>query len=81
MMITKLPEREFQIGIKEIVKGVKAKQIDFVVLADNTPEKIAEKVKNSGVKHDIFDGDGAALGTAIGKPFAITAVGFKCVKK
>ena len=40
MMITKLPEREFQIGIKEIVKGVKAKQIDFVVLADNTPEKI-----------------------------------------
>ncbi|MCD6558200.1 MAG: ribosomal L7Ae/L30e/S12e/Gadd45 family protein [Candidatus Aenigmarchaeota archaeon] len=77
MVIKTLPEKEFQIGTREILKGIKEKKIDFVVLANNTPKQIVEKIKNSGVKYEIFDGDGGKLGTAIGKPFPVTAVGFR----
>lgn len=79
-MITKLPAEQGVIGLKEIKKGIEDGKITTVVFANNCPDRLKNKIKgikDRKFKIEEFNGDGARLGTAIGKPFPVAAVGFK----
>lgn len=73
-MIKNIPEGEKVIGIKSIVKGIKNGEIEKVIVSNNCPEKIKNKIS---VETVVFDGNQIKLGTALGKPFPIAAIGVK----
>jgi len=76
-MITKLPEKKGIIGVKEIVKAIDNGKVKIVIVANNCPGFLIDKIKGKGVNIDVFDGDEERLGTALGKPFPIAMVGYE----
>lgn len=74
--IQKLPEKKGMIGTREILKSISAGKVRHVVFAANCPSFIMEKIPKE-VRTEIFDGDQKQLGTKLGKPFAIAAVGYE----
>lgn len=71
----KLPEGEFVIGAREISKGIAEGKIVTVVIADNCPDFLLEKLKD--VKVERFVGNQKELGTKLGKPFPVAMIGYK----
>ena len=80
-MITTLPEGKPVIGVREVKKAVKKGDVGTVVLSSNAPaamrKDLEELAKKSGIKLETFSGDSERLGTTLGKPFLIAAVGYK----
>lgn len=74
--ITKLPKGEYIIGPKEILKSINSKDIKEIIVANNCPEKLKEKIPKK-IKTKTFSGNQQELGTKIGKPFPVAMVGFK----
>jgi len=69
-------ETEYVIGIKDIIKNVKAGKIKKVLVAKNCPTFLLEKLKSAGsVEIETFDGDQVQLATKLGKPFPIAMYG------
>lgn len=73
--IAKLPEKKGVIGTREILKEITAGRVKHVVFASNCPSFIIEKMPKE-VKMEIFEGDQKQLGTKLGKPFTVAAVGY-----
>lgn len=74
MNVTKLPEKKGMIGFKEIMSGIKTGKIKKVVVANNCPQFLADKL---GIPVDVFEGDQSQLGTKLGKPFSVSMVGYE----
>lgn len=74
--ISKLPEGEFIIGIRQIVKASKAKKLSKIIAASNCPDFLIERIPES-IEILRFEGDQKELGTKLGKPFSIALVGYK----
>lgn len=73
--IDKLPPGGGTIGVHEIQKGIKSGDVKRVIVANNCPDWLIEKVKDA--QFEQFNGNERELGTALGKPFAIAMVGYK----
>ena len=73
--ITKLPEKDFVIGTREIAKAAGSGRVNKVIVAKNCPEELIKKV--SGVAVSTFDGNQDELGTRIGKPFPVAMIGYE----
>jgi large subunit ribosomal protein L30e len=73
--IDRLPEGRAIIGAKEVAKAAAEGKIGVVVVASNCPEEMIKKI--GGVEIKRWVGDRASLGTALGKPFPISIVGFE----
>lgn len=74
----KKKETENIIGIKEIVKDIKAGQIKKVIVAKNCPDFLIERIQKAGkVEIEKYEGDQIQLATKLGKPFPIAVVGVK----
>jgi len=74
-MTIKKAETEHIIGIREIIKHIKAGKVKKVMVAKNCPEELRKRLGNIDI--EVFDGDQNQLGTKLGKPFPIAMVGFK----
>lgn len=72
--ITKLPDKKGMIGAREIAAAVKAGKVKKVIIADNCPDSLIEKIGK--VHLERFDGNQRELGTKLGKPFAVAMVGY-----
>ncbi len=70
-----MAKEDVTLGLKEILKGIKAGKIKTVVVAHNCPKTMVDKLGN--VRIEVFDGDQAQLGTKLGKPFPVAMAGFK----
>lgn len=66
-------------GFNSVVKSLKSEGLSAVVVSKNTPEDMRNKLEeiSSGIEIEAFDGSNAMLGTACGKPFAISVLGIK----
>ncbi len=73
--ISKLPEKEFVIGAREIAKAAGIGKVNKVIVAKNCPEELIKKI--SGVAVSMFDGNQDELGTRIGKPFPVAMIGYE----
>jgi len=73
--ITKLPEAKSMIGARQIALAVKAGKVKKVVVADNCPDFLVQKLGK--VKVEKFSGSQRELGTKLGKPFAVAMVGYE----
>jgi large subunit ribosomal protein L30e len=74
---TRLPSGKAVIGIREIVKSIKAGKSKKVIFASNCPTEIVNKVAEAGnVKMEKFEGDAKELGTKLGKPFPVSMAAF-----
>ena len=73
--ISKLPDRKGTIGTRQIAIAVKSGKIKRVIVANNCPDFLIEKVKSAVLQR--FDGDQKELGTKLGKPFPVAAVGYE----
>ena len=62
------------IGTREIIKNINSGAVSRVLVASNCPENIIKKF--SGVPVEKFNGDQRQLGTSVGKPFPVAAVGY-----
>jgi len=73
-------EQTFLIGTKEIIKKMEKGLIERVVIANNIPQQLREKInvtaKEKDVKVEEFNGNVAQLGTKVGKPFPVASVGY-----
>lgn len=75
-VITQLPEKKGVIGSREIAKAAKAGKIKRVIIANNCPDFLLNKLKNENVAIERFDGNQKLLGTKLGKPFAVAMAGY-----
>ncbi|MCD6092809.1 MAG: ribosomal L7Ae/L30e/S12e/Gadd45 family protein [Candidatus Aenigmarchaeota archaeon] len=69
----------FIIGTREIVKKIEKGLIEKVVIAENIPEKLKEKIETAAKKYNVkieTDGNERQLGTKIGKSFPVASVGY-----
>jgi len=73
--VTKLPEAKGMIGAREIALAVKAGKVKKVIVADNCPDFLVQKIGK--VKVEKFSGSQRELGTKLGKPFAVAMVGYE----
>ncbi|MBI2578901.1 MAG: ribosomal L7Ae/L30e/S12e/Gadd45 family protein [Candidatus Aenigmarchaeota archaeon] len=74
---SKLPPGKAVIGIREVVKSIKAGKAKKVIAASNCPKTLVDKVNDSGkVIVEIFEGDSKDLGTKLGKPFPVSVAAF-----
>ena len=73
--ITQLPAKKGIIGVREIAKAVSAGKIKRVIIANNCPDFLLNKI--SGVVIEKFDGSQKQLGTKLGKPFAVAMAGYE----
>ncbi|MCX6819039.1 MAG: ribosomal L7Ae/L30e/S12e/Gadd45 family protein [Candidatus Aenigmarchaeota archaeon] len=64
------------IGPREIAKNIKKGAVKKIVVANNCPEYLLDKIKKFKVKIVTFDGDQQQLGTRLGKPFPVTMAGY-----
>ncbi|MEM7819290.1 MAG: ribosomal L7Ae/L30e/S12e/Gadd45 family protein [Candidatus Aenigmatarchaeota archaeon] len=70
--------RDGVIGTREIIKGIKNGNIKRIIVANNCPDFLIEKLSNfKDVKIERFDGDQSQLGTKVGKPFPVAMVGYE----
>lgn len=70
-----IPNEKGVIGMREIVKGINSEEVKEVIIANNCPENLIEKIPKS-TKVKIFSGNQKELGTKLGKPFPVSAVGY-----
>ncbi|MBI4170323.1 MAG: ribosomal L7Ae/L30e/S12e/Gadd45 family protein [Candidatus Aenigmarchaeota archaeon] len=73
--ITKLPEKKGLIGAREIAAAIKTGKIKRVVIANNCPDFLVQRLEK--VKVEKFEGSQRELGTKLGKPFAVAMVGYE----
>ena len=73
--IQKLPEGKFVIGAREIKKAISEGKVKKVVVANNCPDFLVERIGKVGMQQ--FEGDQKDMGTKLGKPFAIAMVGYE----
>lgn len=71
----KLPREKGTIGIREIVKSINSGKVKRIIIASNCPGQIAKKIPGS-VEVKVFAGNQKELGTKLGKPFPVSAVGY-----
>ena len=71
----KLPKEKGTIGIREIVKSINSGKVKKVIIANNCPGQIAKKIPDSA-EVKMFAGSQKELGTKLGKPFPVSAVGY-----
>lgn len=66
------------IGSREVVKALKMKKPELIILASNCPESIKKDINYyanmSGIKVETFSGSGKQLGIFCGKPFSISSI-------
>lgn len=73
---TKIPSGKVVIGIREIVKSIKAGKAKKVIIASNCPQVLVDKIKEHKVSVEKFEGDSKELGTKLGKPFPVSVAAF-----
>ena len=73
--ISKLPDAKGIIGAREIAAAVKQGKVRKVVVANNCPDFLLNKIGK--VRVEKFDGNQKELGTKLGKPFAVAMVGYE----
>jgi ribosomal protein L30E len=76
-IIERLPAGKAVVGAKEVVKSAASGKVKTIIVASNCPEPIMSKLAATGVAVRRFKGDQKALGTALGKPFSVSAAGFE----
>lgn len=78
----RIAEGNLLIGSKSVLKNLKIKKINLVILSSNSPlrKDIEHYAKLSNIKISEFPGTGKELGVFCGKPFSISCLGFKVVK-
>jgi ribosomal protein L30E len=74
-MTIKKTETENIIGMRKIIKHIKAGKLKKVMVAKNCPEFLIKKLGN--IEIEVYNGDQIQLGTKLGKPFPIAMVGIK----
>ena len=72
-----LKENKVILGFRESLKYLKTKKAKLVVIANNIPEKMKEKIENTNQKIEIFDGSSKDLGTFCGKPYPVSTIVIK----
>ena len=69
------------IGKKRIIKDIKTKDLNLVIVASNCPDEIKKDLnhyaKIGEVNVQEFDGTSKELGTFCGKPFPIATIAIK----
>ncbi len=77
---TKLPSGKAVIGVREIMKSIKAGKAKKIVFASNCPDFLVDKIKDLRESQKLgmekFAGDSRELGTKLGKPFPVSMVAF-----
>jgi ribosomal protein L30E len=73
--IDNLPKSNGTIGIREIVKSINSGAVKKVIIAKNCPESVRGKIPGN-VEVEMFSGNQKELGTKLGKPFPVSAVGY-----
>lgn len=68
-----LKTKKVYFGYKQCIK-TPAKNIDYIVLAKNSPSDIQEKIKKRKLKIEDFPSDSKDLGILCGKPFHISVL-------
>lgn len=71
---SKLPPGKAVIGIREVVKSIKAGKAKKVIIASNCPKALIDKI--DGINIERFEGDSKDLGTKLGKPFPVSVAAF-----
>ncbi len=74
-IITQLPAKKGIIGVREIAKAINAGKVKRVIIADNCPDFLLNKIQNVVIEK--FDGSQKQLGTKLGKPFAVAMAGYE----
>ena len=69
--------KEYVIGVKEVLNGLKNGEVKKVIFASNCPKEIVEKFESADIEKEIFDGDEEELGTYLGRAFPIAVVGVR----
>ena len=66
------------LGFKETLKAVEAKQAKLVVLAENAPADAAQQVEAAAKKNAVpvyrYNGKNTELGPACGKPYSVAVL-------
>jgi ribosomal protein L30E len=75
-MVTETPSEQVVIGPREIAKSIKKGSVKKILVANNCPEHLLDKIKKLKVNIVAFDGDQQQLGTRLGKPFPVTMAGY-----
>ncbi|MBI4018912.1 MAG: ribosomal L7Ae/L30e/S12e/Gadd45 family protein [Candidatus Aenigmarchaeota archaeon] len=73
--ISKLPEKKAVIGTREIIKAIATGKVKEVIVANNCPQDLVNKLGNTQVH--IFEGNERELATKLGKPFPVAMAGFE----
>jgi large subunit ribosomal protein L30e len=67
------------LGVKEALKLLLSNELKGLVIADNTPYEVRERLtyvaKLNNVPVTIFKGTSTELGSVIGKPFKVSVIG------
>ena len=76
-----LESNKVLIGTKRIIKDIKTKDLNLVIVASNCPDEIKKDLmhysKIVDLKVQEFDGTSKELGTFCGKPFPIATIAIK----
>ncbi|MCS7093878.1 MAG: ribosomal L7Ae/L30e/S12e/Gadd45 family protein [Candidatus Aenigmarchaeota archaeon] len=72
-----LKENKAILGYREVLKFIRNNNVELVVLAKNTPEKIKNIILHSNVAVEIFDGSSKEMGTLCGKPYPVAVIAIK----
>tara|TARA_Y100000034_G_scaffold128526_1_gene183324 strand:+ start:762 stop:998 length:237 start_codon:yes stop_codon:yes gene_type:complete len=71
-----LKEKNLILGTERVLKALRADKLKKVLLSENCPEEIKEKVKNSDAEVVSLDIDNNELGVRCKKLFAISVIGY-----
>ncbi len=76
-MQEKIKNKAVYIGLNSTVRAAKNGELEFIVYAVNSEEKIKDKLSGCGVQLYEYNGDNEALSIACGKSFNISVLGVK----
>lgn len=69
---------EVDFGVNEAVKNVEDEQCELLIISSNCPdERLKGKDEFNGVPIYTYDGNNQQLGSAAGKPFAVSTMSIK----
>jgi len=76
-----MKEKRLVIGSKTVIKGIKNKDVTYVICSTNCREDVLNDLnyynKNFGVEIKKFKGNSRQLGEICGKPFNVMLLGIK----
>ncbi|MBI2232968.1 MAG: ribosomal L7Ae/L30e/S12e/Gadd45 family protein [Candidatus Aenigmarchaeota archaeon] len=76
--VNRIPAGNAVIGAKEVVKSIKSGKVKRVIVANNCPQHLIERIESAGkVVVEVFEGNQKEFSIRLGKPFLIAAAGFE----